>query len=76
MITYNDNEWKLNAGTEEEKSVKAFSAKQATLAFCKGGMHQGCFVTYKGKAYAGNKDIAVPFSRYNELLRLLEKAQG
>jgi len=77
MITYNSKTllYTINANTAEEKSVKAMSAKQAAVAFCKGGMSRGCYVTYQGKDVCDNAEVAVSWSRYNELLNGLVQAE-
>jgi hypothetical protein len=77
MITYNSKNvtYTINAGTAEEKSVKAMSAKQAAVAFCKGGMSRGCYVTYQGKDVCDNADAAVSWNRYSQLLNGLVQAE-
>jgi len=66
--------YSINYGTENEKTVQAFSPKQAAVCFCKGGQSRGGSVYFQGKAYTDNADIAVFWSRYNELLKGLENA--
>ena len=73
--TYNNLRYTINADSPEEKSVKAMSAKQAAVAFCKGGMSRGCYVTYQGKDVCDSTEVAVSWSRYSELLNSLERAE-
>lgn len=65
----------INVGLPTQKAVEAFSPKQATFLFCKGGQSRGGqVVTLDGVRHEENSEVAVSWKRYNQLLNVLENA--
>jgi len=65
----------INANTAQQKAVQAFSAKQASVCFCKGGQPRGNqVITLDGVHHTDNQELAVDWSRYNQLLTALSNA--